>query len=159
MGVNEGAQALATRVTLDGANRKLPGGYAVGAYTIDQQVFDNISSGLNNLFGGAANNLGAVIMPADYFAVAAFMNLVTAPGTGPATISIGPLGATTGILNAFSVLTTQPTGWLDLTTTTAFTGAVNFGAGNQGDVIVFSTNGGGTASGSAIWGCIIALRG
>lgn len=159
MGTNLGAEALASRVTLDGANRKLPGGYATGAFTLDQQVFDSISSGYLSLFGGAATLQSCTLIPADYIVSAAFMNLDVQPGTAAATISIGTSAAAGSILSAYSIATNQPVGWLDLTTNAAFTGAAQFGiGGNQGDIIAFSTNGNATATGKAIWGCLVTLR-
>lgn len=151
-----GAQALASRVTLDGANRKLPGGFATGAYTLEQQVFDNVSSGYLNLYGGSATLQACMIVPADYSVAAAFMNLDVVPGTAAATISIGTSASAGAILNAFSVATNQATGWRDLTADATFLGATF--VGSQGDIVAFSTNGNATATGKAVWGCLIILR-
>ena len=163
----KGTQALKSRVELDGLMRKLPGGYKTGQYMGDQEPMMTINGTYvaSNLTGGQATlTASAFLVPCDYLAVAAYLNLVTAVTVAPATISIGIIGTLGAILNAYSIATSQATGFLDLTANAAFTGAAQFptassiGGGNQGDVIQFSTNGGGTA-GDGIWGCILVPNG
>ncbi len=149
-GSNKGTQAMASRVELDGPMRKIPG-FAAGVYNGDQLPLFIPRTASVNLYGGASGNLSAYLMPVDYKAIAAFLQLVVAPGTGPAAISIGTTGNTTSILNAYSVLTAATAGWADLSANAAFLAPT----GSQGDIIVFNTDGGGTATGSAYWGCTI----
>lgn len=160
MGNNLGTQAEMSKVALSGLWKKIPG-YQAGTYMGDQQPLDNAVStySTTNLTGGQATLTSYYLVPCDYLVTSAYANVVTAPGTGAATISIGVLGTLGAILNAYSIATNDAGGFRDLTTNAAFTGAANFNLGSQGDIIAFSTNGGGTATGGAIWGCLIAPRG
>ena len=89
----------------------------------------------------------------------AYTNVTVAPGTGPATIGIGTTGDTDKYLDDYSVGTSHATGFTNLTDNVAFTapasGSLN---GSQGDLIVFQTDGGGTATGLAVWGCVVVPR-
>jgi len=144
-------RATADRVISGGKLNKIPG-YA--GLTLDQLPI-LIQSGLVNLFGGASGNLINYLVPFDYKAISAWAICTVVPGTAAAVIAIGTTAATTGILNNENIGTAEATTFQDLTQATSFTGASLFGLGNQGDIIVFSTDGGGTATGKAIWGCTI----
>lgn len=159
MGNNLGTQAEISKVALSGLWKKVPG-YLAGTYMGDQQPIDNMSSNysVGNLTGGQANS-SEFLAPCDYLAASAYATIITAPGTNPATISIGVLGSLNAILNAYSIATNATLGFIDLTANAAFTGATNFNLGSQGDVIVFNTNGGGTSTGTAMWGALIVPRG
>lgn len=158
MSNTKGTQAEISKVQLDGLTRKIPG-YQTGAYMGDQLPMDLMESGYTSLFGGANTNVASFIVPFDYLTSSAYMNLDVQPGTAAATVSIGISGSLNTILNAYSIATAQAVGWLDLTTNAAFTGASQFGLGNQGDIVIFSTNGNATSTGKAVWGCMITIRG
>lgn len=114
-----------------------------------------LNSGLVNLFGGASGNLINFLSPFNWKPVSAYKICTVVPGTAAATIGIGTTAATGGILNNYSVSTSEVLTFGDLTANAAFTGASLVAGGNQGDIIVFQTNGNATSTGKAIWGVTI----
>lgn len=114
-----------------------------------------LNSGLVNLFGGASGNLINFLMPCPWKPLGAWKICTVVPGTAAATVGIGTTAATGGILNNYSIATSEVLTFGDLTANAAFTGASLVAGGNQGDIIVFQTNGNATSTGKAIWGCVI----
>lgn len=146
-----GAQGSASRLNVDGRLAKVIG---MDALSLDQPAFF-LNTGLTNLFGGVSGNLINFLAPFDYKAVAAYCICTVVPGTGPATIGAGTTADTDGLLDDENMATNEATTFQNLTASASFTGAALFGLGVQGDIIVFQTDGGGTATGKAIWGLTI----
>lgn len=114
-----------------------------------------LDTGLTNLYGGASGNLINFLMPCPWKPLSAYKICTVVPGTAAATIGIGTTADTDGILDDYSIATSEALTFLDLSTNAAFTGAALVAGGNQGDIIVFQTNGNATSTGKAIWGCVI----
>lgn len=139
------------RVTLGGKMNKMPG---MPGLTLDQFPI-LLNTGLQNLYGGVSGNLINFLVPFDYKVVSAYAICTVVPGTGNATIGIGTTADTDGILDDETMATNEATTFQDLSSSASFTGAALYGTGSQGDIIIFQTDGGGTATGKAVWGCTI----
>lgn len=144
-------QADADRVIASGKLNKIIG---FSGLSLDRLPLF-VNTALTNLFGGASGNLINFVVPFDYKAIAAYANVTVAPGTGAATIGIGTTADTDGILDDKSIATNDATGFRSYVADVLFTGAALYNTGSQGDIIVFQTDGGGTATGKAVWGLTI----
>ena len=144
-------RARTSEVQVDGKYKGIPG---MTGLTLEQPAFI-VQTGLTNLYGGASGNLINWVAPCNYKAVGAFAICTVDPGTGPATIGAGTTADTDGLLDDETMGTSEATTFQDLTSAASFTGAALYGTGTQGDIVVFQTDGGGTATGKAIWGLVI----
>ena len=142
MGNNVLPQAKASRIEQDGALRRIPG-LTLGEYYADQPVFF-IHSGLLNLHT-ATTASGYALIPFPASIISVQLALTEQAGTGPALVLAGHVGDLDAYVDDYSVATADAVGLYDLTEEDAFVNAVI----DAGDVVVFSTDGGATTTGTA----------
>lgn len=146
-----GSDTRLSKVEIDGRVSLLPGMAQLNA---DQPAII-LQTGLTSIFGGVSGNLLNWLAPCAYKAVGAFAICTVVPGTGPAILYAGTTASTQGLISGETMATNEATTYQDLTTSASFTAATLFGTGAIGDIICFSTDGGGTSTGKAIWGLVI----